>query len=113
MSTTKTVKTPADAVEYLPAAMEIQQARLPWYSKVGVLWIGLIVAAVVVWACIGQVDVIVRAHGRVVSDRGDIVMKPMSSAVIKSIHVKKATLSSLGMSLLRSIPPSIRRKSTG
>ncbi len=93
-------KTAVDAVEFLPDAQEITEQRLPWYGRVGVLWIFIIMAAVLAWACIGQVDVIVRAPGRIASDTGDIVMKPLESAVIKSVEVRKGDIVEKGDVLL-------------
>lgn len=93
-------KTAANAVEFLPDAQEIAEQRLPWYGRVGVLWIFIIMAAVLAWACIGKVDVIVRAAGRVASDTGDIVMKPLESAVIKSVEVHKGDIVEKGDVLL-------------
>jgi len=96
----KKIRPAGDAIEFLPDAMEIQQERLPWYCRIGVLWIFVIVASVLVWACLGEVDVIVRADGKIVSDRGDIVMKPLGSAVIKSIEVKEGDIVEAGQPLI-------------
>ena len=93
-------KIAADAIEFLPDAQEITEQRLPWYGRVGVLWIVIIVAAVLTWACIGKVDVIVRAPGRIVSDTGDIVMKPLESAVVRSVEVHKGDIVEKGDVLL-------------
>ncbi len=93
-------KTAVEAVEFLPDAQEIAEQRLPWYGRVGVLWIFIVMAAVTAWACIGQVDVIVRAPGRIASDTGDIVMKPLESAVIKSVEVHKGDIVEKGDVLL-------------
>ena len=93
-------KIAADAIEFLPDAQEITEQRLPWYGRVGVLWIFIIVAAVLTWACIGKVDVIVRAPGRIVSDTGDIVMKPLESAVVRSVEVHKGDIVEKGDVLL-------------
>ena len=97
MSSKNTAK---EAVEFLPDALEIEQERLPWYGRVGVAWIFIIMAAVITWACLGQVDVIVRAQGRVVSGHGNIVMKPIESAVIKSIEVKQGDEVAAGQVLI-------------
>lgn len=88
----KKLKVASDAVEFLPDAMEIEQERLPWYAHVGVIWIFLIVAAVIAWACIGEVDVIVKAPGHIVSDKGNIVMKPIDSAIIEEIKVREGDI---------------------
>ncbi|MBP5672572.1 MAG: HlyD family type I secretion periplasmic adaptor subunit [Victivallales bacterium] len=93
-------KTASDAIDFLSDAQEITERRLPWYGRVGILWIFIIMAAALTWACIGQVDVIVRARGRVASDTGDIIMKPLESAVIKSVEVHKGDVVEKGDVLL-------------
>ena len=94
------VKIAQQAIEFLPDAQEIAQRRLPWYGRIGVLWIFIIVAAVLTWACLGKVDVIVRAPGKIASDTGDIVMKPLESSVIKSVEVRKGDVVEKGQVLL-------------
>lgn len=96
----KSVKIASKAIEFLPDALEIQQERLPWYARIGICWIFIIATAVIAWACLSEVDVIVRATGRIVSDSGDIIMKPRESAVIESIKVKKGDIVNAGDVLL-------------
>ena len=64
-----------EAIEFLPDALEIEQERLPWYGRIGVAWIFIILAAVIAWACTGEVDVIVRAPGHIVSVRNSVPLK--------------------------------------
>ncbi len=92
----KKMKIGADAIEFLPDAMEIEQEKLPWYAKVGVIWLFLILAAVITWTCIGEVDVIVKASGHIVTDEGNIVMKPIESAIIREIKVHKGDIVNKG-----------------
>ncbi|MBR4220156.1 MAG: HlyD family type I secretion periplasmic adaptor subunit [Victivallales bacterium] len=89
-----------EAIEFLPDALEIEQERLPWYGRIGVAWIFIILAAVIAWACYSEVDVIVRAPGHVVSGHGNIVMKPIESAIIKSIEVKQGDEVTAGQVLI-------------
>ena len=97
-----------DAVEFLPDALEIAQERLPWYARVGVFWCGFLIAAVLAWACLAKVDVIVRAPGRLTSEQGRIVMKPKESAVIRSIEVREGDVVEAGQVLL-TFDPEITR----
>lgn len=95
---------PANAVEFLPDAQEIREERLKWYERIGISWIFLAVLAVILWACFAKVDIIVRAHGRVVSGHGDIVMKPRESAVIEAIEVSAGDIVEKGQTLMRFDP---------
>ena len=100
MAANKAIKPAPAAVEFLSDAMEIAESRIPWYCRIGIPLIALIVLAALAWACFCQVDVIVRAQGKVVSERGDIIMKPHDSAVIKSIEVRKGDIVEAGQVLI-------------
>ena len=76
------------AIEFQPDALEIKNERLPWWARIGV-WNALIfMAGVIVWASVCEVDVIVTAEGKLVTDTPNIVMKPLERTVIKSVEVK-------------------------
>ena len=92
----KKMKIASDAIEFLPDAMEIEQEKLPWYAKVGAIWLFLILAAVIAWACIGEVDVIVKTTGHIVTDEGNIIMKPIESAIIREIKVRQGDIVNKG-----------------
>lgn len=76
-----------DAVEFLPDALAIRHEPLPFWARSGLLWMGLFFLLALVWACLGKVDVIVTAGGRLVSDHPTIVMKPLERTVLKQVHV--------------------------
>ncbi len=92
----KKMKIASDAIEFLPDAMEIEQEKLPWFAKVGAIWLFLVLAAVIAWACIGEVDVIVKTTGHIVTDEGNIVMKPIESAIIREIKVRQGDIVNKG-----------------
>ena len=76
------------AIEFQPDALEIKHERLPWWARYGIWSAFLFMAAAVVWATLGKVDMVVTAEGRLVTDSPNIVMKPLERTVIKSIDVK-------------------------
>ena len=72
----------------MPDALEIKNEKLPARIKLGV-WLPFIaMLAAIIWACIAQTDVVVRADGKIVSKKNTIVMKPLERAVIKEIKTK-------------------------
>lgn len=73
--------------EFLPAALALQDTPPPALPR-AILWT-IIAAAVcgVAWACIGEIDVVATAQGRIVpSDRSKTV-QAAETAVVKAIHV--------------------------
>ena len=76
-----------DVVDFLPDALSIRHEPLPVWASSGLLWMGAFFLLALLWACIGKVDVIVSAGGRLVSDHPTIVMKPLERTVLKQVHV--------------------------
>ncbi len=76
-----------DAVEFLPDAEAVRNAALPGWAQYSILWMAGFFAVFLLWTCLGQVDVIVTARGRIVSDHPTIVMKPLERTVVKRILV--------------------------
>ena len=97
-----------EAIEFLPDALEIKNEKLPIWIRYSVLFAVLLVAAVLIWACIFKVDVVVQAPGRIVTDDSSIVMKPLERTVIKKIHVKIGQIVKKGEVLI-TFDPTINR----
>lgn len=76
-----------DTVEFLSDALSVRNAALPWWARNTLVWLAGAFILMVVWACIGQVDIIVSAQGRLVSNHPTIVMKPLERTVIKNVLV--------------------------
>ncbi len=76
-----------DATEFLPDALAVRNAPLPWWARNSILWMTAFFLFFLLWACLGQVDIIVSANGKIVSDHPTIVMKPLERTVIKQVLV--------------------------
>ena len=78
---------PADT-EFLPAALEIVETPpSPVGRAVGATVIVLFVAALA-WACIGRIDIIATAPGRIVASGGTKLVQPFETGIVKAIHVQ-------------------------
>jgi len=88
MKKTPEQKVAAEAVEFLPDAIEIKNEKLPLWARYSVVFSLLFFVGVIVWASVSQVDVVVKATGKVTSDKQNIVMKPRESSIVKKIHVR-------------------------
>ncbi|MDD2479940.1 MAG: HlyD family type I secretion periplasmic adaptor subunit [Victivallaceae bacterium] len=81
-------KIPIETIEFQPDAIEIKNQPLPLWAQLCIFMPVLIIIGAIIWASLGQVDVIVQADGKIVSDKQIITMKPLERSVIKSIDVR-------------------------
>lgn len=79
---------PAHETEFLPAALALQETP-PSPAPRAVLW-GLValVASVLIWACLGQVDMVAVAAGRVVPGDRTQVVQALELAAVRAIHIR-------------------------
>lgn len=77
-----------DEAAFLPAALSLQ-ATPPHPAPRRALWaiIGLFVIALL-WACLGQVDIVAVAPGRIVVTDGTKLIQPLEASVVTAIRVK-------------------------
>jgi len=78
-----------DEAAFLPAALAIQQKPL----SATVRWTGRtlmgLVAFTVVWACVGTIDIIVTATGKVVPSSRTRTITSVDVAVVRALHVQE------------------------
>ncbi len=78
----------ADEAAFLPAALSLQ-ATPPHPAPRRALWaIMALFTIALLWACIGQVDIVAVAPGRIVVSDGTKLIQPLEASVVKTIHVK-------------------------
>ncbi len=74
-------------LEFLPAALEIIETPA---SVAGRIMMGVIVVLVSVaigWACVGQIDIVATANGRIIPSGQVKIIQPLEIGVVKSIRV--------------------------
>jgi hemolysin D len=78
----------ADEAAFLPAALSLQESP-PHPAPRRALWaiMGLFVIALL-WACVGQVDIVAVAPGRIVVSEGTKLIQPLEASVVTAIKVK-------------------------
>ncbi len=86
--------------EFLPAALEIQQAP-PLPAARYLLWcIMMFLIIAITWASIGRVDIVGVAHGKIVPSGRVKIIQPLESGVVQVIHVQEGDHVTEGQSLL-------------
>lgn len=73
--------------EFLPAALEIIDTPPSPVGRAVGLGIILMAVAALVWACVGQVDIIATASGRIVAQGKTKVIQPVETGMVSAIRV--------------------------
>jgi hemolysin D len=94
----------ADEAAFLPAALSLQ-ATPPHPAPRRAIWaiISLFVLALL-WACIGQVDIVAVASGRIVVSNGTKLIQPLEASVVKAIKVEDGDKVKAGQVLIELDP---------
>lgn len=96
----------ADEAAFLPAALSLQ-ATPPHPAPRRALWaIMALFTIALLWACIGQVDIVAVAPGRIVVSDGTKLIQPLEASVVKAIHVKDGDKVQAGQVLVELDPTS-------
>ncbi|MCP4990286.1 MAG: HlyD family type I secretion periplasmic adaptor subunit [Colwellia sp.] len=78
-----------EKLAFLPAALEIQAAPPPKWSR-SLLWaISLLIVLLIVWASWAEIDIIATAQGKIVPSGRVKVIQPLETGVVKTIFVKE------------------------
>lgn len=97
----KGVLNPQDIRDFLPAALEVEQTPA---SPVGrtIIWViaSLFVIAVI-WACVGKVDIVAVASGKVITSERVKEIQPLETGTISEILVHEGQYVSAGEPLIR------------
>lgn len=90
----------SSAQEFLPAVLEVQETPpMPVARYIG--WaIVLFFIIAVVWACIGHVNVVAVAHGKLVPSSRVKTIQPLESGVVRTIHVSEGDRVETGQLLI-------------
>jgi hemolysin D len=94
----------ADEAAFLPAALALQETPVhPAPRRAAWVIIALFMLALG-WACLGKVDIVTVAPGRIVVSDGTKVVQPLETSVVKAIHVRDGSLVQAGQVLIELDP---------
>jgi hemolysin D len=74
--------------EFLPAAIEIVETPPKPAGRLIAACLMLFFAIAVLWACIGSVDIIATASGKIIPTDRTKIIQPLESGVVRAIHVQ-------------------------
>jgi len=78
--------------EFLPAALELEETPVSPAPRIAMWIISGFAVFAVAWACLGQLDVVVTAEGKIVPNERTKVIQPAETAVVKAIYVQDGQL---------------------
>lgn len=90
----------ADERAFLPAAMALQETP-PHPAPRRAAWVlcGLFLVALL-WACLGQLDIVAVAQGRIIVSQRSKTLQPLETSVVKAIHVQDGAKVQAGQLLI-------------
>lgn len=93
-------------VQFLPAALELQDKPAHPAPRILIWAIMGFSALALIWACVGKVDVVATASGKVIPSGKTKVIQPSETAVVKAIHVRDGQAVKAGELLIELDPTS-------
>lgn len=85
---------------FLPAALSLQHTPVHPAPRRFSIAICILFAVAVTWACLGQIDIVASAPGRIVVSDGSKTVQPLEASVVKAIYVKDGDHVEAGQTLI-------------
>jgi membrane fusion protein, hemolysin D len=76
-----------DEREFLPAALEIVETPVSAVGRVMMGFLVILVAVAIAWACLGELDIVASANGRIIPSGQIKLIQPLEIGVVKRIMV--------------------------
>jgi hemolysin D len=93
-------------LEFLPAALEIIETPASPAGRAIAVTIVLFFVAAVAWACLGTVDIIATASGKIVPTGRSKIVQPFETGVVRAIEVQDGQVVKAGDVLIELDPTS-------
>ena len=78
---------PREELEFLPAALEVVETPAPPLPRMAALTLSGLLFATIAWACLGQVDMVSSAKGKLIPAGGGKVVQPLDVGMVTAIRV--------------------------
>lgn len=87
-------------IEFLPAALEIQEKPPSPAGRATAIAIMIFFALAVLWACIGEIDIVATAQGKIIPSGRVKIIQPLEIGVVREIHVQEGQPVTVGDPLI-------------
>ncbi|MEY4428145.1 MAG: hypothetical protein RLZZ182_834, partial [Pseudomonadota bacterium] len=98
----------ADEAAFLPAALSLQATPPHPAPRRAMYAIMALAGGALLWACVGSLDVVAVAQGRIVVSDGTKQVQPLETSVVRAIHVDDGTKVKAGQVLIELDPTMAR-----
>lgn len=102
----------ADEQAFLPAALSLQETPPHPAPRRAALVICAVFAFALAWACLGEVDVVAVAPGRIIVGEQTKLIQPLETSIVQAIHVRDGDLVQRGQVLVE-LDPTLARADEG
>jgi HlyD family secretion protein len=76
------------AIDFLPDADEIERRPPPFVARLTLHVAAAVFITFLIYASIAEIDMTVNAQGRLITTKPNVILQPLDTAIIQSIHVK-------------------------
>jgi hemolysin D len=87
-------------LEFLPAALEVLETPPSPFSRVIIWTIITFFLIAIIWACLGKVDIVAIAQGKIVPGERVKIIQPLEAGIVKAIHVEEGQRVKAGQPLI-------------
>src|SRR5437667_9642089 len=77
-----------DELAFLPAALEIMETPPSPLGRGIAVTIAGVFCLALAWACVGRIDIVASAPGRIIPSGRTKVVQPFETGVVRAIHVR-------------------------
>ncbi|MGI9277309.1 MAG: HlyD family type I secretion periplasmic adaptor subunit [Endozoicomonas sp.] len=86
--------------QFLPAALEVEDTPAHPASRAIAVSISLLFVIALVWACVGKIDIVAVAQGKIIPGDRVKTIQPMELGKVTAIHVREGEMVSQGSPLV-------------
>ncbi|EFW80322.1 Type I secretion membrane fusion protein [Pseudomonas savastanoi pv. glycinea] len=90
----------AHEVQFLPAALELQDQPVHPAPRIFIWAIILFATLLLIWACVGKIDIVATANGKVIPSGKTKIIQSSETAVVRAIYVNDGQVVKAGQLLL-------------
>nr|VFK54140.1 MAG: HlyD family secretion protein [Candidatus Kentron sp. TC] len=98
-SSTPSVPTKGALLEFQPDAVVLEHRSLPGGARWTLYSVLFLIASLIIWASIAEVNRIITARGKLITTAGTVVVQPLTTSVIRTLDAKVGAIVKAGRTL--------------